>query len=45
MNYELEELISEVGFDIVKANAVIAGFEEFRKRKFETLLWLQNLKD
>jgi hypothetical protein len=42
--HDLDEFISEVGFDIVKLDAVIAGLEEFRDRKLDTLDWLKETR-
>jgi hypothetical protein len=43
--HELNDPIIEVQFDIFKLNAIIAGLEEVRDKKLETLAWLDSLRD
>lgn len=38
--FELEDLISQVEFDIVKLDSVINGLVQFRDNKASTLDWL-----
>jgi hypothetical protein len=43
--YELNELISQVQFDIVKLDVVIAGLQDVRDKKADALEWLKPLKE
>ena len=42
--YELNDRISEVQFDIVKLDAEIAGLQDVRDKKVEALEWLGALR-
>ena len=41
--YEVEELISQVEFDIFKLDAVIDGLIQYRNLKDATLEWLRKI--
>ena len=41
---EVEELISEIRFDICKLDAVLEGLIQYRHHKDATLEWLRSLR-